>query len=130
MPTFRNDDTNGKSYRVEDVNGVTVMVEPGKTIQTYKMLSSPFTKTADTPYFSLTKIADYDFTSPGTKTGLLVCSNIRLTAKVSGIQIQCNSASNPNYFSLPSNTSIDIKNEGEIDSLVFTGTGTVYIEGF
>ena len=128
MPTFRNDGS--VSVSVEDINGKSVFVEPGKSIQTYKILPSPFVKTADTPYFSLTKVREAAFSSPGTKTGLLGCSVIRLTAKTTGITIKCNLAANPNEFSLPSNTPIDIKNNGEIESLVFIGSGEVQIEGF
>ena len=128
MPTFRNDGS--VSVSVEDINGKSVFVEPGKSIQTYKILPSPFVKTADTPYFSLTKVREAAFSSPGTKTGLLGCSVIRLTAKTTGITIKCNLAANHNEFSLPSNTPIDIKNNGEIESLVFIGSGEVQIEGF
>ena len=128
MPTFRND--GAAAISVEGVNGNSVFVEPGRSVETFKILGSPFTKTSDTPYFSLTKVREAAFTSPGTKTGLLGCSVIRLTAKASGITIKCNVAANTNEFSLPSNTAIDIKNNGEIESLVFIGAGEVQIEGF
>ena len=128
MPTYRNDGS--VSISVENTAGKSVYVEPGKNIETYKILPSPFVKTSDAPYFSLTKVREVAFVSPGTKTGLLGCSVIRLTAKTTGITIKCNLAANPNQFSLPSNTPIDIKNNGEIESLVFIGSGEVQIEGF
>lgn len=128
MPTFRNDGS--VAISVKDTTGENVYVEPGKSVQTYKILPSPFVKTSDAPYFSLTKVREAAFSSPGTKTGLLGCSVIRLTAKTTGITIKCNLAANPNEFSLPYNTPIDIKNNGEIESLVFIGSGEVQIEGF
>ena len=128
MPTYRNDGSS--AFSVEDTNGNSGFVSPGQIVETYKILPSPFVKTADTPYFSLTKVREAAFSSPGTKTGLLGCSVIRLKANDSGITIKCNVAANPNEFSLPVGTAIDIKNEGEIESLVFIGTGTVQIEGF
>ncbi len=127
MPTYRND--SDKAYRVEDAGGNSVLVLPGQSVETFKILASPFTKTADTPYFSLTKVR-VDFTSPGTQTGLLGCSVIRLTAKEEGISIKCNVAANTNSYVLPADTTIDIKNNGEIESLVFTGAGDVIIEGY
>lgn len=127
MPTYRND--GDRAFKVEDSNGETVSVNPGFSVSTYKILGAPFTKTADTPYFSLTKV-NTTLTSPGTQTGLLGCKVMRLTAKASGITIKCNSASNPNVFALPSNTPIDIKNNGEIEALIFIGAGDVAIEGF
>ena len=128
MPTYRNDGS--VSVSVENSGGDGVFVKPGESVSTYKILSSPFVKTSDEPYFSLTKVREAAFSSPGTKTGLLGCSVIRLTAKTTGITIKCNLPANPNEFSLPSNTPIDIKNNGEIESLVFIGSGEVQIEGF
>ena len=70
------------------------------------------------------------FASPGTKTGLTTCSIIRLTASVSGITIRWNNASNPNILTLPAGQPVDFENLGEIGSIVFTGAGSVKIEGF
>lgn len=127
MPTYRNN--SDKAYRVEDAGGNSVLVLPGQSIETFKILASPFTKMSDTPYFSLTKVS-VNFTSPGIQTGLLSCSVIRLTAKAEGISIKCNVAANTNSYVLPADITIDIKNNGEIESLVFTGAGDVTIEGY
>ena len=128
MPTFRNDgDT---TISVEGVAGDSIFVSPGKSVETYKMLSAPFVKTADTPYFPLVRVHEAAFASPGTKTGLLGCKIIRLTASTDSITAKANVAANPYPLSLVDGTAMDIENNGEIESLVFTGTGTVKIEGF
>ena len=128
MPTYT---YNGDGVAIVENNlGAMVSLSKGESVATYKILGAPFVKTSDAPYFSLTKVREVAFVSPGTKTGLLGCSVIRLTAKTTGITIKCNLAANPNEFSLPSNTPIDIKNNGEIESLVFIGSGEVQIEGF
>ena len=130
MPTYRND-SDEIIFGLKDVNERTITLKPNEILETYKIYDiDDLTKTSDEPYFSLTKVIDLAFSSPGTKTGLLGCSVIRLTAKTSGITIKCNLAANPNEFSLPYNTPIDIKNNGEIESLVFIGSGEVQIEGF
>ena len=127
MPTYRND--GASSYKVENTSGNVVFVEPGKSIETYKILSSPFVKTSDAPYFPLVKVYEASFASPGTKTGLLSCKVIRLTAE-GEITVKANHASNPSSLSLIDGTPMDIENNGEIESLVFVGAGTVKIEGF
>ena len=127
MPTYRND--GDMTIKVEDANGLSVSVNPGKSVETYKILSSPFAKTSDSPYFPLVKIYEAAFTSPGTKTGLLSCKVIRLTAE-GEITVKANHASNPSVLSLIDGTPMDIENNGEIESLVFVGSGTVKIEGF
>ena len=128
MPTFRND--GAAAISVEDVSGNSVFISPGKSVETYKILPSPFVKTADAPYFPLVKIYEPTFASPGTKTGLLGCKIIRLTAGADGIMAKANHTSNPSVLSLIDSTPMDIENNGEIESLVFVGSGTVKIEGF
>lgn len=130
MPTYRNDSSE-IIFGLKDTTERTITLKPDETLQTYKIYNiDDLTKTSDEPYFSLTKVIDLAFSSPGTKTRLLECSIIRLTAKTPGITIKCNSTSNPNVFALPSNTPIDIKNNGEIEALIFIGAGDVAIEGF
>lgn len=99
-------------------------------IETYKILSSPFVKTSDAPYFPLVKVYESAFSSPGTKTGLLVCKIIRLTAGAEGITVKANASANPSVLALIDGTAMDIENNGEIESLIFVGAGTVKIEGF
>ena len=130
MPTYRNDSVEGKGYSVEDYLGNNKVVGVGDYVKTYKILGSPFTKTSDSPYFPICVVADYAFSSPATKTGLLGCKVIRLTATTTGISVQWNSSSNPSSLTLPANQSIDFENNGEIESAVFTGTGVVKVEGF
>jgi hypothetical protein len=127
MPTYRND--GDRAFKVEDSSGETVSVNPGFNVSTFKILGAPFTKTSDEPFFSLTRV-NVTLTSPGTQTGLLSCKVIRLTAKASGITMKCNVAANTNVFSLPANVSIDIRNDGEIEALIFIGAGEVTLEGF
>lgn len=127
MPTYTY--TGEGTAIVEDVLGASVSLAKGESVQTFKILSAPFVKTSDEPFFSLTKV-NTTLTSPGTQTGLLGCKVIRLTAKASGITMKCNVAANTNVFSLPQNTPIDIKNEGEIEALIFIGAGDVALEGF
>lgn len=127
MPTYVN--SGSVSYRVEGVDG-TITVEPGKSVATYKILPSPFTKTSDSPYFPLVKVYEAAFSSPGTKTGLLACKIIRLTAGAEGITVTANAAANPSVLALIDGTAMDIENNGEIESLIFVGAGTVKIEGF
>lgn len=127
MPTYRNDGVN--TISVENSSGISVFVSPGNMIETYKILSSPFTKTSDSPYFPLVNVYEAAFTSPGTKTGLLSCKVIRLTAD-GVITVKANVAANPSSLALIDGTAMDIENNGEIESLVFSGTGTVKIEGF
>ena len=113
------------------INGELLSVGKGESFQTYKIHSGgAIIKTSDAPYFSLTKVRDAAFSSPGTKTGLLACSVIRLFTADEGITFVCNAAANPNSITLPSNQAIDIENKGEIESLIFTGAGTVSIEGY
>ena len=128
MPTYRNDGSS--TFSVEGVNSNSVFVSPGQFVETYKILSSPFVKTSDAPYFPLVRVYEAAFASPGTKTGLLSCKVIRLTAGGEGITVKANVAANTSSLSLIDGTAMDIENNGEIESLVFTGTGTVKIEGF
>ena len=127
MPTYT---YNGDGVAVVENNlGAMVSLSKGESIETYKILGSPFTKTSDTPYFPLVKVYEASFASPGTKTGLLSCRVIRLTAE-GEITVKANHASNPSVLSLIDGTAMDIENNGEIESLVFVGSGTVKIEGF
>ena len=128
MPTYRNDGS--VSVKIPDYAGVDVIVEPRRSIATYKILSAPFTKTNDSPYFPLVLVSIPAFSSPGTQTGLLACKVIRVTSESDGISVQANSAANPSVLQLIDGTAMDISNNGEIESLVFSGTGTVKIEGF
>ena len=115
---------------VENYLGGIVSLSKGDSIQTYKILLAPFVKTADTPYFPLVPIYESAFVSPGTKTGLVSCKTIRLTAGAEGITVKANHASNPSSLALIDGVAMDIENKGEIESLVFVGAGTVKIEGF
>ena len=128
MPTYRNDGSS--AFSVEDTNGNSGFVSPGQIVETYKILPSPFIKTSDSPYFPLVKVYEAAFTTPGTKTGLIGCKIIRLTAGAEGITVTANAAANPFVLSLIDGTAMDIENSGEIESLVFVGAGTVKIEGF
>ena len=129
MPTYRNDGS--VTHKVRDINGNSCMVPPGFSVQSYREdLPAEMVKTSDEPYFPVTKVFESAFASPGTKTGLTTCSIIRLTASVSGITIRWNNASNPNILTLPAGQPVDFENLGEIGSIVFTGAGSVKIEGF
>ena len=130
MPTYILDSAYGKSIQVEDYNGNSINVEPGRSIQTYKILSAPFSKTSDEPYLPIVVVADNAFVVPGTKTGMLGCKVIRLTAPGGSVTVKWNSASNPTSLLLPPGQSLDFDNAGEIESIVFEGSGTVKIEGF
>lgn len=129
MPTYRNDSIEGKGYSVQDYLGNNKSVGVGDVIKTYKILEAPFTKLSDDPYFPLVLVDDPAFASPGTKAGLLNCSVIRVMTNNSGITVKANSSSNPAQITLPVGISLDIPNTGEIESLVFSGTGTVSISG-
>ena len=127
MPTYT---YNGDGVAVVENNlGAMVSLSKGEPVATYKILGSPFVKTSDEPYFPLVKVYEASFASPGTKTGLLSCKVIRLTAE-GEITVKANHASNPSVLSLIDGTAMDIENNGEIESLVFVGAGTVKIEGF
>lgn len=130
MPTYTLDANYDKSIQVPDCLGNSVNVEPGKSIQTYKILSAPFTKTSDAPYFPIITVVDNAFVVPGTKTGMLGCKVIRLTAPGSSVTVKWNSSSNPASLLLPAGQSLDFDNDGEIEIIVFEGSGTVKIEGF
>ena len=130
MPTYTLDATYDKSIQIEDYLGNSVNVEPGRSIQTYKILSAPFSKTSDSPYFPISLVVDNAFVVPGTKTGMLGCKIIRLTAPGSSVTVKWNSSSNPSSLLLPAGQSLDFENESEIESIVFEGSGTVKIEGF
>ena len=118
------------SITVENYLGAVVSLSKGDSIQTYKILSSPFVKTAEAPYFPLVSVFESAFVSPGTKTGLVACKTLRLTAAAEGITVKANHADNPSSLSLIDGTAMDIENNGEIESLVFVGAGNVKIEGF
>lgn len=128
MPTYQNNGTSSVSVKAS--SGVTVFVSPGQMVETYKILSSPFTKISEAPYFPLVSVYEANFTSPGTKTGLLSCKIIRLTAGADGISVKANHADNPYPLELIDGTALDIENNGEIESLIFYGSGSVKIEGF
>ena len=130
MPTYTLDENYNKSIQVLDYLGNSVNVEPGKSIQTYKILSAPFTKIGDAPYFPIITVVDNAFAVPGTKNGMLGCKVIRLTAPGSSVAVKWNSSSNPTSLLLPAGQSLDFENDGEIESIVFEGSGTVKIEGF
>lgn len=129
MPTYTYQG-NG-TISVEGVDGGSQLVRKGESFATYKVMptNSDFVKTAETPHFPLVSVYEAAFASPGTKTGLLSCKILRLTAS-GDIVVKANHADNPYPLSLIDGTALDIENHGEIESLVFTGTGTVKIEGF
>ena len=127
MPTYTY--TGNGAVSVERYDGAIIHMEKGDSIETYKILGATFIKTSDAPYFPLVKVYESAFASPGTKTGLLSCKVIRLTAE-GEITVKANHASNPSVLSLIDGTAMDIENNGEIESLVFMGSGTVKIEGF
>lgn len=128
MPTFKNISTS-ESATVENIYGKTVVVFPGATVETYKLsLPSFLEKISDTPYLPLVKI-NQTVTVPGNITNLLTSKIIRLISSSSGTTVGANSSSNTNVMTLPVNTPLDIENNGEIESLHFTGTGTVVVTG-
>lgn len=129
MPTYRND-TEEIIFGLKDTTGRTITLKPNETLESYKIYDIiGLTKTLESPYFPLVNIFESAFVSPGTKTGLLMTKVIRLTAD-GDIVVKANHVDNPFPLELVDNTAIDIENNGEIESLVFTGTGTVKIEGF
>ena len=130
MPTYTLAQDHQNSLQIEDYLGNSVNVEPGRSIKTYKVLSGPFTKISDEPYFPIAVVVDNAFPVPGIKTDMLGCKVIRLAASGSFVTVKWNSASNPSSLLLPAGQSLDFDNEGEIESIVFEGTGTVKIEGF
>lgn len=129
MPTYRND-AEDIIFGLKDINGRTITLKPDEILETYKIYDiDGLTETLESPYFPLVKVYESAFVSPGTKTGLLSCKVIRLTAE-GDITVKANHASNPSVLSLIDGTAMDIENNGEIESLVFVGSGTVKIEGF
>jgi len=51
MPTYKND--GGRSVSVKNTAGVSVLVAPGETIETYEVLTvAGMTKTAEAPYYN------------------------------------------------------------------------------
>ena len=130
MPTYKNTSTT-ESFKIENTLGVRVIVNPGASVETYKLsLPSWMLKTSDAPYLPATKVYESAFTSPGTKTGLDNCKIIRMTAEGEGIILTWNNVLNTTSFSLIANQPIDFENKGEISSAIFTGSGSVKIEGF
>lgn len=128
MPTYTYQG-NG-TVSVVGVDGGSQLVRKGESFTTYKiMIGSDFTKTAEAPYFPLVRVYEAAFVSPGTKTGLLACRVLRLTPE-GDITVKANHADNPYPLALIDGTALDVENNGEIESLIFTGTGTVKIEGF
>ena len=129
MPTYKNN-TN-ESVMVEDIHGNNAVVPPGFYVETYKYMDSVLTRTADTPYFPLAKINDsVSVSGTGSISGLLDCKILRLTASSSGMAVKVDSASNTFTMPLISNQPMDIENNGEINTLHFTGSGTVGVVGF
>lgn len=129
MPTYRND-TEEIIFGLKDTTGRTITLKPDETLESYKIYDIiGLTKTLESPYFPLVNVYEAAFASPGTKTGLLSCKIIRLTAE-GDIVAKANHADNPYPLALIDGTALDIENRGEIESLVFTGTGTIKIEGF
>lgn len=129
MPTYRND-TEEIIFGLKDTTGRTVTLKPDETLESYKIYDIiGLTKTLESPYFPFVNIFESAFVSPGTKTGLLSAKIIRLTAE-GEITVKANHADNPYPLELVDGTAMDIENDGEIESLIFTGTGTVKIEGF
>ena len=129
MPTYKN---TGLEYipNLTDINNNKVNLAPSLEIQSYKIYNIPnLTKISDEPYYSLTKVYEPNFTSPGIINNLLDCKIIRLTP-IGDITITFNSSENPNIFNLIDNVPIDIENSKEIESIIFTGSGTIKIEGF
>lgn len=126
MPTYRND--TGTSQVVPNLAGNNVVVGAGESIQTYRILGTGWTKTSDEPYFRLTTFRQV-VTSPGSVTGLSGQRIIRVVTPSDGISMTANAAANPNAYPLTAYAAIDIANDGEIDALIFTGTGTVTVIG-
>ena len=128
MPTFKNNSTS-ESVKITNINGIDIVVNPGEYIQTYKLnLPSFMTKISDLPYLPLTKI-NQTITTPGSISGLLASKVIRIVSTSAGISVGANSSENTSVMTLPANTPLDIENNWEIESLYFTGTGTVVVTG-
>jgi len=130
MPTYRNTYSTNYIPNLIDTNNNIVNLAPGDTIESYKLYDNPnLQKILDTPYFKLTKINQV-VTSPGSFTNLLNINIIRLTANDDSIVVTANFADNPYNLNLIANTPIDIENNENINTLYFTGVGTIKIEGF
>lgn len=124
MPTYtRTADT---TALVEAADGSLQIVYPGRTIETFKVLSTGWSKVSDEPYFALAEFSQA-ITAPGTVTGLAEYRIIRVTAGSDGITMTANVATNPYSYPLTGGVSLDIENRGEIDALVFTGSGDVTV---
>ena len=128
MPTYRND---GKdTFSVVDVDGNTALVVPGMSVKTYAYLVAPMTRTADDPYFPIA-LKNVAVTVAGTasETDLISCKILRLFTTDTGISVKVDSANSTYSMLLFQDQVQDIVNKGEINSLHFTGTGTVYLVG-
>ena len=126
MPTYlRTADTPASVF--DKLNDHTVVM-PGQSIETYKILVEGWSKTSDQPYFPIATLSQ-TVTSPATVSNLLSQRVIRVVPGADGLSMTANVAGNPNAYPLTKGMPMDILNDGEIEALVFTGSGSVTVIG-
>lgn len=125
MPTYTR--TGEGPASVADIYGHQVEVNPGESVQTYKILGTGWTKTSDEPYYELGYVQSE--TSPGSISGLLGYKYLQVTTEGSDVVITANAATNPNGYQLQADVAFVLSNDGVIDELHFTGSGTVTVIG-
>lgn len=125
MPTYTR--TGEGSASVENTSGRMVEVNPGESIETYKILGAGWDKTDDEPYHAIG--VTQSITSPGTIENLLEYPYLRIIAGAAGITVKANTTTNPNTYPLQNGVALTLENEGRIDSLIFTGAGAVSVVG-
>jgi hypothetical protein len=127
MPTYRNDST--ASIYVESATGQT-LVAPGGSVETYKILSDGWTKTADTPYPSIASASHEVEASAAGWESQAVSADTAVLDIYSSVDVvihpQAQAASG---YRLPAGQVVQIRVNGEIDvlHLDFQGVGTVVI---
>lgn len=125
MPTYTR--TGEGPASATDIYGHQVEVVPGDSVETYKILGTGWTKTSDEPYYKLG--SSQTVASPGSATGLIGFSVIRVTTADDEIIVTANAEDNPYAYNLTAGVSVDIANKREIETLFFTGSGTVTVIG-
>lgn len=126
MPTYKN--ISAWPQGAVTTDGCLVTVAPGATIETYRLLGAGWEKASDEPLLPLTGLRK-NVTAPGSVSGLQGFSLITLTAKADGIVVTPNATGNPNGYELSKGVVVEVDNRGEIESLHFTGSGAVLIQG-
>ena len=126
MPTYKN--ISAWPQGAVTTDGCLVTVAPGATIETYRLLGAGWEKASDEPLLPLTGLRK-NVTAPGSVSGLQGFSLITLMAKADGIVVTPNATGNPNGYELSNGVVVEVDNRGEIESLYFTGTGAVLVQG-